>query len=174
MVYASPTPARSRGHAWHGIVMMLLLTIIGVLSVNLFGRSVSFSLLPLLGVILWPRGSSPVASILAMLIFGLLLDFLTAGPLGLWALVYLIVFALFKPHQRLKPHTFRTASRQVFGGLILALVLAFGLAWFASGHRPDLVLMLPPLLAVIVLFPLIYGLRHFFKQLLGGADERGL
>ena len=174
MVYASPSAGRSRGHAWHGIVMMLLLTIIGVLSVNLFGRNVSFSLLPLLGVILWPRGSLPVASILAMLIFGLLLDFLTGGPLGLWALVYLILFALLRPHQRLKPHTFKTAFLQVLGGLILALVLAFGLAWFASGHRPDIALMLAPLLAAIGFFPLVYGLRYFFKQILGGADERGI
>jgi len=31
---------------------------------------------------------------------------LSAGPLGLWALIFLSVFTIFRPHMRLKPHTF--------------------------------------------------------------------
>jgi len=145
MVFASTTPMASRGYAWQGVLLLFILTVIGMLSINLFGRVVSFSLLPLIGVILWPRGASPRTSIIAMLVFGLLLDALTGGPLGLWALIYLAVFLVFRPHQRLKPLKFNAAFVQVLAGLLFALILAFGLAWFANSHRPQIGLMGPPL-----------------------------
>ncbi len=174
MVFASTTPIASRGFAWQGVLLLFVLTVIGMLSMSLFGRVVSFSLLPLISVILWPRGASAVTSIIALLIFGLLLDVLTGGPLGLWALVYLAVFGVFRPHQRLKPLKFRGAFMQVLGGLLFALALAFVLAWLANSHRPQIVLMLPPLAAALILFPVIYGARSLLKQWFGGADERGL
>jgi len=174
MVFASTTPMASRGYAWQGILVLSVLTIIGMLSMNIFGRVVSFSLLPLIGVILWPRGASPKTSIIAMLILGLLLDVLTGGPLGLWALVYLAVFMILRPHQRLKPLKFSGAFVQVLGGILIALILAFGLAWFANSHRPQIGLLGPPLLAALTFFPVIYAARALLKQGFGGADERGL
>lgn len=164
----------SKGGDWRGIILMLLLTLISTLSVNIAGRSIAFIFLPLIGICLWPRTESSILSIIAILIFGLLLDLLSGGPLGLWALIFLTVFAVFRPHQRLKPHSFKTAFLLWFAILGFGLVSLYFLGWFAIRNKPELTVLLYQALLAIVFFPAIYGIRHLGRHVFSDSDVRGL
>ena len=85
MVMRSSAQSVSKGGTSKGVLLLLILTILSVLSVNIFGRKVSLVFLPLIAVLLWPRIDSSIVSIVFILLFGLLLDLLSAGPLGLWS-----------------------------------------------------------------------------------------
>lgn len=174
MVMRSSSQSLSKGGEWQGILLMVLLTFISVLSVNVFGQAVSFVFLPLMGICLWPRTDKVVLSIIAILLFGLLLDLLWAGPLGLWALIFLAVFALFRPHLRLKAHSSGSAFYQWIAALIFALIMSYLLGWFARESRPAILPLLYQALAATLLFPLIYGLRHLGRTLFSDSDMRGL
>ena len=162
------------GGEWKGILLMVLLVFISVLNVNIAGRTIGFIFLPLIGVCLWPRTDKVIISIIAIFIFGLLLDLLSAGPLGLWALIFLTVFAISRPHMRLKPHNFSSAFIQWVIFLIFAIIASYLLGWFAMENRPDAAALLFQALAAAILFPLVYGLRHIGRYMLSDADARGL
>jgi len=170
MVIRSSTQSTSTGGAWKGVLLLLFLTALSVLNVDIFGRNVSLLFLPLMAVFLWPRIGTPIVSIVFILLFGLLLDILSAGPLGLWALIFLSVFALFRPHMRLKPLNFPSAYKIWFAVLAFAVIAAYLLGWFAMHRRPDIWPMLYNTAAAILLFPFVYGLRHLGKSLLSDPD----
>jgi len=174
MVMHSAAQSNPKGGTWKGSLLLLTLILFSGLSVNIMGRTVSFIVLPLIAIFLWPRLDNPIASIVLILLFGLLLDIISAGPLGLWPLVFLTIFTLFRPHLRLKRHQFGPSFGQWFGALTLSVVLAFFLGWFALEQRPDITALLMNAAAAIIAFPLVYGLRHVGAQLLTDADGRGL
>jgi len=173
MAPRSSSQSASKGRVWTGVLLMLFLVCISVLSVNIASKSVSFVFLPLIGVCLWPRTENSIGSIIAIVVFGLLLDLISAGPLGLWSLVFLSVFTIFQPHSRLKEHNFSTALRLWVLVLLLAIIASFFLGWFALESRPDIVAVLLQALLASLLFPLIYGLRHLGKHMLSGSEMRG-
>ena len=160
-----------KGNTRKGILLLLFLTLLSVLSINILGRNVSFMFLPLMAVSLWPRVQTPIVSIVFLLLFGLLLDMLSAGPLGLWSLLFLSVFTLLRPHERLKPLTFLPAFRMWLAVLVFALILSYLLGWFAMISQPDIWPLLHNALAGIILFPVVYCLRHIGKKLLIGSDR---
>jgi len=168
------SPGVSKGGVWKGILLMCLLLIISVLNVNIAGRTIGFVFLPLIGVCLWPRTDKAVLSIITIFIFGLFLDLLSAGPLGLWPLIFLTVFAVLRPHMRLKAHSFNSALTQWVVALLFALIASYLLGWFARESRPDTTALLFQALAAAALFPLIYGLRHVGRYVFSDADARGL
>lgn len=163
----------SAGH-WKGILLMTFLVFISILNVNIFGRSFSLICLPVIGICLWPRTEGSIVSIIAILIFGLLLDLLSAGPLGLWALIFLSVFTILRPHMRMRPHTLSSAFGQWLLALAFAVIASYLLGWFALQSRPDTMPLLYQAIAATVLFPIVYGLRHLGKSLLSDPDMRGL
>lgn len=174
MIVGSSSQGFSKRGNWKGISFMLFLVVISALNINFMSQSISLIFLPLIGVCLWPRIESPFISIIALLLFGLLVDVVSAGPLGLWALVFLAVMAIFKPHQRLKPHSFATAFRSWCLVLLFAFIASYLLGWFALESRPDVLALLLQALTAFILFPLIYGLQYIGKYLLSDSDLRGL
>lgn len=174
MVMRSSAQSISSGGTWKGALLLLFLTALSVLSANILGREVSFIFLPLMAVFLWPRIENPIASIILILLFGLLLDLLSAGPLGLWSLIFLSVFTIFAPHKRLKPLTFKSAFFRWFAVLLFALIAAYFLGWYALRNRPDIWPMLFQGTAAIVLFPFVFGLRHITGNLFSDSNGGGL
>lgn len=173
MVMRSSVTSVSKGGVWKGALLFLGLTALSVLSVNILGRNVSFMFLPLTAVFLWPRVGASTVSVIIILLFGLLLDLLSAGPLGLWSLIFLSVFALFRPHHRIKPYTFLPAFRLWLGVVGFALAATYFLGWFAMRIQPDFWSLFFQAAAAIVLFPIVYGVRHLGSNLLLDSD-RGL
>lgn len=164
----------SKGGTWKGTLLLVILTVLSVLSVNIIGRKVSFVFLPLIAIFLWPRIDTPIISIISILLLGFLLDILSAGPLGLWPLIFLSVFTLFRPDKRLKRYRFWSAFRKWIAVLTLAVVAAYLLGWFAMGRRPEIWALIYQAIAAVVLFPVVYGLRHLGRTLLSESDMGGL
>ena len=164
----------SKGGEWKGILSMVILLLISTLNVNISGHTIGFIFLPLIGVCLWPRTDKAVVSIVAVLISGLLLDLLSAGPLGLWALIFLSVFAVSQPHMRPNEFRLNMAFIQCLGFLIFAVIVSYLLGWFAMERRPDITALLFQALAYVILFPFIYGLRHLGGHLLSDSNSRSL
>lgn len=174
MVMRGSSQSTPNGGHWKGILLMTFLVFISILNVNMFGRSFSLLCLPVIGICLWPRTEGSIVSIIAILIFGLLLDLLSAGPLGFWALIFLSVFTIFRPHMRMKPHTLGSAFGQWLLVLAFAMIASYLLGWFARQYRPDLMPLIYQAVAATVLFPVVYGLRHLGKNLLSDPEMRGL
>ena len=95
--------------------------------------------LPLIPVFFWAAMRPDLARAAAAFAVGLFQDFISGGPLGVWALTYLAAFALLA--------TQRDALTGQAGGAIwigfvffvlLAGVVAFGAGWLASRFRPGM------------------------------------
>lgn len=173
MAFISPSLAAARGKTWQAIAMLLVLTIIGALNINVFDRSIALTFIPLIGLVLWPRYVNAVAAIISLLFLGLLLDFLTAEPLAMRSIIYLVIFTIFRPDLRTKMHHFGGAFLRWLMIAIIAFILIFLLGWFAMDSRPDIWPLLQQLLAATLLFPIIYGARHFLRIILSDPDDRG-
>ena len=169
---ASPTIV-ARGTTWRGGVTMFLLTLLATLHVNIFSHSIALTFLPVIGVCLWPRFSNPVVSILLLLLYGLLLDFLTFEPLGMRSLIYLVIFTVFRPDLRLKDFRFKMAFAYWMGAIILSLVLSYFLGWLGRSVQPAWSTLLFQGLLATLFFPLIYGIRYIFKTLMQDVGQRG-
>jgi len=171
MVMRSSAQSVSRGGTFRGVLFILLLTAFSVLSVNILGRKISFLFLPLIAVFLWPRIGTPIASIIFILLFGFLLDLLSAGPMGLWSLIFLSVFALIGPHRRIKPQYFISAFRLWLAVVGFAFIAAYLLGWFAMRSRPDIWSLFYQAVAGIALFPVVYAARHLARNLFSDSDR---
>jgi len=164
--------SRSTGYAWQGIAMMICLVILAVLQFNILGTTISLLFLPVIGICLWPRGASALVSIIALFVFGLLLDFLSEGPLGLWSMIYLALFTLFRPLERAKPMTFQTAVLQWLLMILIAMIMAFLLGWISNGQRPSIILIGYQGAIVTALFPIIYGFRSILRRFAIDPSDR--
>lgn len=161
------------GTTWRGGLTLFLLTLLGCLHINIFGQSIALTFLPVIGVCLWPRFSNPTGSILLLLVFGILLDFLTFEPLGMRSLVYLIIFTVFRPDLRLKDFRFNMAFAYWMGAIVLSLILSYFLGWFGHSTRPQWGELLLQGLMATFLFPLVYSVRYVFKTLVRDVGQRG-
>jgi len=160
-----------RGQTSSAIVIVFVLTIFGALNVNILGRSIALSYVPLIGVCLWPRYANPVISITALFFLGLLSDFMTNEALGFHTLVYLTVFAVFRPDRRLKQHIFGTALARWLGTILVALLLVYALGWISRGVRPHVTTLLYQALLATTAFPIVYLCRHFLLYFLDSDDR---
>ncbi|XBQ15370.1 MAG: rod shape-determining protein MreD [Oceanicaulis sp.] len=85
------------GPGWPGIVGFVLTTLAALIIQGAAGRigvnGALFVNLPLIVLFLWSFKRPGLVSPIALLIAGLLQDLVTGGPLGVWALAYLVAFA---------------------------------------------------------------------------------
>jgi len=172
MAFVSSSQSRSTGFAWQGVLMMLCLIVLAVLQFNIFGWSITLLFLPAAGISLWPRGASPLSSVIALFLLGLLLDFLSGGPFALWSIIFLTIYAVFRPFDRSQALIFSAAFLRWAGILLLSGLLSFVLAWFSTRHRPDMIILLVQLVCVLTIFPFIYGARAFFRGFAIDPDDR--
>lgn len=172
MVISSYSNPSGRGQTTQAILMLIVLTVFGAFNLNILGQSITLSLLPLVGICLWPRYAHPVISIVIIFLSGLLLDFLTNENLGFRTLVYLTVFSVFRPDARTKEYIFGTALIRWIGVVLLASIVIYFLSRIGRGVKPDIVSMTRQVLIVTALFPIIYFIRHIFKYFLIDSEDR--
>ena len=155
----------ARGGLLVGSLLMLILVLVSVSSFNAFNTLINFIYLPLIGIYTWPRTDKIILSICIIFIFGLILDIVSSGPLGLWSLIFLINFAVFKPHMRLKSLVFKTAFFSWFSFLFFSSILLYFFVWFSIEIPPRLMPLIIQSIVATCLFPLVFGLRHLLKKI---------
>ena len=147
---------RSRGLAMSGLLSMLVLTVLSLISVNVFSYNIAFGFLPLTGVYLWPRLSDPILSVFGLYVLGVLADLIGETPIGFWAFTYLTYFIIFRPDRH---ETTSGLFGQWFGFIVATLAVSFFMfvVSFLFVKQPinllDLVFAWLPVIAV---FPLIF------------------
>jgi hypothetical protein len=150
--WLSGFPASRSGHLRQGIILTLILTILGVINLNIAGWNLSLQWLPLIAIALWPRGASPIYSIIALSALGLFQDWVGAGVPGQWALIYLLSYAFTRPFERIKPLSF------LFGFIIwlLSAGIAFVVISFSGriiySQWPNWIILLRLLLTATLAF----------------------
>ncbi|MEE9348212.1 MAG: hypothetical protein V3U82_08450 [Robiginitomaculum sp.] len=152
-----------------GLIGALLVTV-SLLNINFAGYSASLMFLPLAILYFWPSGSNYSASLWMIAGLGLLQDMMGGGPLGLWMLCYAILFIVINPTTRKVGPGF-----VVHWMLFVVLVTATGgltmvLGRISLGQNPSALPLLLNGVFICLLFPILYWIRLFSRQITG-ADN---
>jgi rod shape-determining protein MreD len=111
------------------VATVALLTIAAVLPWGLSSANrLTLPLLPVVAIYFWTLDRDAWLPEWSIFLAGLLLDLLTQGPLGYWALVYLVAYVITVLCSRLRIETV-TKRLLVFAGAIVAITI---FAWLAA------------------------------------------
>lgn len=152
------------------LALGILLVCMSLANVTLGTISISMMFLPAALLFFWPKNSKFAPAIATALIIGLFQDLVSGGPLGLWTLTYTALFIIIDP-----------TVRQSRGGLLsqwsvfvllmaCVALLTFILGRLSMSAAPNIAAMLLNAGAVIIAFPLMFGLRRFIYQVSGRDD----
>jgi len=136
--------------------------------------SVSFLLLPLLIVTLWPSRCNAVVTIATFLFMGILMDWGTNGALGQWALTYLVVFAVLRPDRRDNYVNFFGAMGMWCIGLLIGVIMLVVTGWVVYATWPNFIILFKQACLVSILMPLIIALRNLVRMMLTDPHDRPL
>lgn len=94
--------------------------------------------LPLLPVFFWGLLRPDLLRAVSAFAIGLFQDIVSGGPLGVWALTYLVAFAVIAPQRDALAGQTPSAVWIGFALFVgLAAVTAYGAGWLASRFRPE-------------------------------------
>ncbi len=123
---------------------------------QLFDMAVPMPLFPLMVVYYWVMLRPSLMSPLVIFLIGLFQDFLSGGPIGLWALSYLLVAALISTQRGIFAWRGRAT---LWAGFAIAAILAAGISWLAArialGAAPSGGALFSETLSTIVAFALV-------------------
>lgn len=170
-VYDLTTAPRARRYALLAILTTSLLCVLSQIGINFNRQTVTFMFVPTLAIYLWPTGANSVISILGIFALGLLQDYLSYGPTGLWAVTWLSLFLLFRPDLREK--TVSMLAQFIGAAIVLLCVGVFqiGLSTFILNSRIDIKVMGLSVLLTLLIFPLFYVVREAGVQLFGNRNN---
>jgi len=150
---------------------LVLAGALSLLTINVWQRGVTFYLLPLLVVALWPRGVSGVLSVVSLFIGGLWLDWVTQGASGHWSLIFLIYYAVMRPHQHPPSLSFGAAFLS-WGVAVLLGLAALGLTGRGLyGIWPDWAQLVWQAGLATLFLPILWGIRVVVGRLISDPDE---
>ena len=165
-----PMP-QSRRLAIVSVLVMAVLCVLSQMTFNVGARKISFLMVPCLAIYVWPRGANPTFSILGICALGFFQDFLSYGPIGLWALTWLILFLALRPEARAKPVSFLGQLGGISVVLAAVVVVQWGLAKFVLGQIVDMKSLAFLAIIALAVFPPIFGLRTYFAKMFTDRDE---
>lgn len=171
--FAFTNTSNSAGHLRQAVLTTAILSFFGILNFALFGFEFSLQWLPLLAVALWPSGASPIRSIIALLILGLIHDWLVFGIPGQWALIFILSFAAIRPYERIRSLTFGQAI------LFWMISVSIGFAVFSITGRliydqwPNWVAMFRAILSATIIFPLFWIFQQWVQLWLSKRMDAG-
>ena len=171
--FAFSNSTSSGGHLRQAVLTTAVLSFFGILNFALFGFEFSLQWLPLLAVALWPKGASPIRSVIALLILGLVHDWLVFGIPGQWALIFILSFAAIRPYERIRSLTFGQAV------LFWLISVAIGVAVFSISGRmifdqwPNWNAMFRAILSATILFPLFWIFQQWVQVWLSKRMDGG-
>lgn len=139
--------------AFQGTLALLVMILLSLVNISGASWTVSLTALPMIAIYLWPFRAHYVWSIWAVVLLGLLLDSLTGGPLGLWALVNFILFIMIEPQARRPGGTLFGHWLQFCIFSAIAMVAALMLGRISMGQWPSIPLLAGQACVSILLFP---------------------
>lgn len=132
----------------------LAVTIVLATPVQLFGLHLPEPVIPMVLAFAWPLIRPSVVAPLMLTLLGLILDILTYGPLGLWPLALLAIYAIV-----LGSRSFLIGQDTVvlFVWYAACCSLAFLLAWLVvtliAGNPPSILSLIGQVVPTLLLFP---------------------
>lgn len=165
----TPTPASRASR----VVMTILPFAIGLFCVLLsfvpIGRIFGTSIMPafaLMAVYYWAVVRPDMFPVYAVFLIGLLTDLLSAGPIGLWAFVYVVTYAIVLTQRFLAIN----APFSVFWfGFLLAALLAGTIGWGVASMLFGTVLSVKPILMHMLVTVAVFPVMAF---LFGRIERR--
>ncbi|NNE58361.1 MAG: hypothetical protein HKN36_09655 [Hellea sp.] len=170
MISDTITASKARGQALQACIALLLVMMAGILKINLFGFEVGFLFTPLIVIFLWPRGADPVFTYVILFSLGLIYDWISGGPSGLWALLFLIAFVSVQPGQRPKEINLMEIWINFIIWMIVLLIVLMALDSLEVtqiAFRPLAIMTV----INIMFFPLYIFARHSWRNILVGDDD---
>jgi cell shape-determining protein MreD len=149
---------RAYGRALGGGVFGLALVLVSMISFGVGSFEAALTLVPLSGVFLWPHNASSSLSIVLIFCLGILVDILSNGPFGMWALLYLITYGVLRPDLRSRALSMqRLWFRFIVWVLLIDAVLVLLGVITIDGRTAIWPLIFQTLMAILI-FPLVQGL----------------
>lgn len=137
-------------------LIALLSVMIYVVPLTIGGMTIPMPLLPFMVIYYWSMTRPEFMPAPAIFLTGLFQDVLTGGPVGLWAMVYLLSTAIISTQTEVLAGRGRSA---LWAGFALAMVIASGLAWFiariALGGAPSVGRLGTEMLITLLIYPLL-------------------
>lgn len=155
------------------ILALMIASIISFMSVKVSNQSVSLTWLPLLLIAMWPRYISPIWSVVLCLLFGLFVDWGSAGAPGQWALVYLSCYAFLRPEKRGEKLSILRAILNWLVVCFVAFVVFSVTGKIVYGEWPKLNYFAEQAGLATLLLPVAFMLRQSLRYFLTDPDERG-
>lgn len=159
--------AKESGLALQAFGFGLVLSLLSMVSFRLAGFQASLTFVPLIAVFFWPKEASRGLSSFFIFCLGLIVDFLSAGPLGLWAVIYLLCYGVLRPDNRSAEKQLQSLwlAFAAWGGLVTLLIVLMG--WIFIDGRTAATATLSQFAISLVVFPFIFALyqaAHFFSE----------
>ena len=132
----------------------LAVTIVLATPVQLFGLHLPEPVIPMVLAFAWPLIRPSVVASLMLTLLGLILDILTYGPLGLWPLALLAIYAIV-----LGSRSFLIGQDTVVlfvwyaACCSLAFLLAYLVVTLIAGNPPSLLSLIGQVVPTLLLFP---------------------
>jgi rod shape-determining protein MreD len=156
---------------WLGIPMLQALgaTILFGIPLRLWGLQLPEPVFPLAVVFAWAIIRPSVLAPMAIVVMGLFLDIVWGGPLGLWALILLVAYALVLGGRSMSAGQSRGAL-WVWYGFVTAFSIGLGFMIVAVRDHamPGLLSLGWQYLATLILYPFAHRLIDMFED----ADVR--
>lgn len=153
---------KTMGPTLVGVLCVLLVS----LPVRPFGGYAPMPVLPLIAVYFWTVQAPAQLPSPAVFLIGVLHDFLSGGPLGLWPAVYLCVQYVVLTQRAY------FAGREIqvlWVGFAVAAIMASAMIWLITSLLNGRVLSIGPLLWIMLATVLVYPV---FAALFGAAHRR--
>lgn len=159
--------AKESGLALQAFGFGLILSLLSMVSFRFAGFQAALTFVPLIAIFFWPKEASRGLSSVFIFCLGMIVDFLSAGPLGLWAMIYLLCYGVLRPDNRKTEKQLQSLwlAFAVWGGLVTLLVVFIG--WIFINGRTAVTATLSQLAISLVIFPFIFALyqtAHFFSE----------
>jgi rod shape-determining protein MreD len=153
---------KTAGPTLVGVFCVLLVS----LPVRPFGGYAPMPVLPLIAIFFWTVQAPAQLPSPSVFLIGLLHDFLSGGPLGLWPAVYLCVQYVVLTQ---RAYFVGREIQVLWVGFAVAALMASLMIWLVTSLLNGRVLSIAPLLMIMFATVLVYPL---FAALFGAAHRR--
>ena len=152
---------------WIGVPALISVaaTIVFAAPLRIFGLAAPEPIFPLALAFAWAVVRPSLLGPLVLLLLGLFQDLFWGGPLGLWAISFLLAYGLALLGRSLMVgQEIEVIGVWYLGSVLAAMVSAYVLTLINSHTAPNLVSVLWQFLATAVLFPLVQRILSEFRD----------